>query len=229
MSAPLEQLLRDARIDLVLSRIEKDESVIKEIINHLDSDIRSVKFNAILVLGEVGQKSVDSLSKLRECLEDNDWSICREATRTMGKLGRIAKESIPQLSKMLEDNEESIRKEAAIALGSIGEPTNEAISGLIKALEDKSEMHKETYLHLLKRANYFRNTLVLLYISISLFAIAGLVGGITSGLTNFSFYLTVILTIAGIFCLATVAILLIKESTLSLEILKIHLKEIDIK
>jgi hypothetical protein len=96
-------------------------------------------------------------------------------------------------------------------------------------LEDKSEMHKETYLHLLKRANYFRNTLVLLYISISLFAIAGLVGGITSGLTNFSFYLTVILTIAGIFCLATAAILLIKESTLSLEILKIHLKEIDIK
>lgn len=96
-------------------------------------------------------------------------------------------------------------------------------------LEDKPEMNTETYLHLLKRANYFRNSLVLLYVSISFFAIAGLVGGITSGIINFSFYLTVGLTILGICCLAAAALLLIKESTLSLEILKIHLKDIDIK
>ena len=140
MSASLEQLLRDARIDLVLSRIEKDESVIKEVISHLDSDIRSVKFNAILILGEIGQKSIDGLSKLKECLEDNDWSICREAARTMGKIGNMAKDSIPQLSKMLKDKEESIRKEAAIALGRIGEPTSEAIAGLIEALDDNSEI-----------------------------------------------------------------------------------------
>jgi hypothetical protein len=96
-------------------------------------------------------------------------------------------------------------------------------------LETESEMHQDTYLHLLKRAFYFRNALVLLYVSISFFAFAGLVGGITSGITDFSFYLTVGLTIVGIFCLAAAALLLIKESTLSLEILKIHLKEIDIK
>jgi hypothetical protein len=96
-------------------------------------------------------------------------------------------------------------------------------------LNDKSEMNKETYLHLLRPANYFKNALVLLYISISLFATAGLVGGITSGLTNFSFYVTVALTIIGIFCLAAASILLIKESTLSLQIMKIHLKEIGVK
>ncbi|MFX1390707.1 MAG: HEAT repeat domain-containing protein [Promethearchaeota archaeon] len=140
MSATLEQLLRDARLDLVLSRIEKDESVIREVIDHLNSDIRSVKFNAILILGELGNKSVEGLSKLNACLEDNDWSICREAARTMGKIGELAKDSIPQLSKMLNDNEESIRKEAAIALGSIGKPTNEAISGLLNTLNDESEV-----------------------------------------------------------------------------------------
>jgi hypothetical protein len=96
-------------------------------------------------------------------------------------------------------------------------------------MDDKSEIINETYLHLLRRANFFKNALVLLYISISIFAIAGLVGGITSELTNFSFYLTVALTIVGIFCLAAASILLIKESTLSLEIMKIHLKEIGIK
>ena len=93
--------------------------------------------------------------------------------------------------------------------------------------KDKFEINKETDLHLLRRANYFKNALVLLYVSNLFFAIAGLVGGITSGLTNFSFYLNVVLIITGIFCHATVAILLIKKSTLSLEILKIHLKEID--
>jgi hypothetical protein len=85
-------------------------------------------------------------------------------------------------------------------------------------------MNKENYHHLLKRANYFRYILVLLYISISFFAIAGLVGGITSGILNFSLYLTVELTIVVIFCLAAAALLLIKESILTLEILKVHLK-----
>ena len=92
---------------------------------------------------------------------------------------------------------------------------------------DKPEMSKETYLHLLKRANYSRNVLGLLFISISFFAIAGLEGGITSGILNFSFDLTVGLTIVGIIRLAAAALLLIKASTLSLEILKIHFKEIE--
>ncbi|KKL11277.1 hypothetical protein LCGC14_2547410, partial [marine sediment metagenome] len=47
MSAPVEKLLRDARIDLILSRIEKDSSVINEVIKHLSSEIRSIKFNSI--------------------------------------------------------------------------------------------------------------------------------------------------------------------------------------
>jgi hypothetical protein len=83
MSAPLEKLLRDARIDLILSRIEKDESIIDELIGFLDNDSRSIKFNSIHVLGLLGQKSADSISKVINCLEDEDWSICREATRTL--------------------------------------------------------------------------------------------------------------------------------------------------
>ncbi len=140
MSAPLEKLLRDARIDLVLSRIEKDPTVIIEVIKNLDSDIRSIKFNSINVLGELGQKSVDAISKIMSCLEDDDWSICREATRSLGKIGDSAKEAVPQISKLLEDQEESIRREAAIALGKIRRSTPESISSLIKAVDDDSEI-----------------------------------------------------------------------------------------
>lgn len=139
MSAPLEKLLRDARIDLILSRIEKDGSILNEVINHLDHDIRSIRFNSIHVLGKVGEKSADAVSKIISCLEDDDWSICREAARSLGKIGNLAKEAVPRLSKSLKDKEESIRKEAATALGKIGNSTIESISSLIDALDDESE------------------------------------------------------------------------------------------
>ena len=95
MSAPLEKLLRDARIDLILARIEKDSSVVNEVITHLDSEIRSIKFNSILVLGEVGLVPPDAIPKIMSCLEDEDWSICREATRSIGKIGSIAQDAVP--------------------------------------------------------------------------------------------------------------------------------------
>lgn len=140
MSAPLEKLLRDARIDLVLARIEKDESVLNEVIAHLDSDIRSIKFNSIHVLGEVGERAAEAVSKITSCLEDEDWSICREAARSLGKIGNLAKDAVPILSTLLKDEEESIRKEAATALGKIGNPTIESITSLINTLDDESEL-----------------------------------------------------------------------------------------
>ena len=94
-------------------------------------------------------------------------------------------------------------------------------------IEQDSNKSQKTVKHLMKRAHYFRNALVLLYSSIAIFAIAGLLGGITSGLGNVSFYLTVGLTIIGILFLAAASIILIKESSLSLEIMKIHLGEIN--
>ena len=94
-------------------------------------------------------------------------------------------------------------------------------------MKEDSGKSADTANHLMQRAKYFRNALVFLYLSIAIFAVAGLLGGITSGLGDISSYITIALTIIGIFCLAAASIILIKESTLSLEIMKIHLKEID--
>ena len=94
-------------------------------------------------------------------------------------------------------------------------------------MENESNKSNRAVKHLMKRAHYFRNALVLLYSSIAIFAIAGLLGGITSGLGDVSFYITVGLTILGILFLAAASIILIKESSLSLEIMKIHLDEIN--
>jgi len=139
MSASLEKLLRDARIDLILIRIEKDPSVIEEVIRYLDSDSRSIRFNSILILGKLGEQSSSALSKLISCLEDNDWSICRESVRSIGNLGNIAEEAVSSLCKLHNNDEVSIRKEVAIALGKIGYSTEEAITCLISALKDPDE------------------------------------------------------------------------------------------
>ena len=40
------------------------------------------------MLGELGDRSgKEAVDKITYCLEDNDWSICREAARTLGKMG----------------------------------------------------------------------------------------------------------------------------------------------
>jgi len=93
-------------------------------------------------------------------------------------------------------------------------------------IDGKHSPSKEMIVHLLLRAKYFRNALVLLYSSISIFAVAGIIGGVTSGLGEISLVLTIGLTIIGIICITASAIILIKESSLALKIIESHTKEL---
>ncbi len=96
-------------------------------------------------------------------------------------------------------------------------------------IDEKHSHSKETIDHLLVRARYFRNALVLLYSSISIFAVAGIIGGLTSGWDEISTVLTIGLTIIGIICITAAAIILIKESSLALKIIESHTKELNEK
>ena len=116
---------------------------------------------------------------------------------------------------------------AGLLLMSTSQRFNRLHDEIHHLMEEGSGKPISTVNHLMQRAKYFRNALVFLYLSIAIFAVAGLLGGITSGLGDVSKYITIALTIIGIFCLAAASIILIKESTLSLEIMKIHLKEIN--
>ncbi len=82
--------------------------------------------------------------------------------------------------------------------------------------------HVKESAKLLKRARLFRNALVALYLSAALFSLAGLAGGVTSRWPEFSFQMVVALTFPGIIALISATILLIRESVLSLEIIKMH-------
>ncbi len=92
--------------------------------------------------------------------------------------------------------------------------------------EQQHSPSKEIIDHLLMRARYFRNALVLLYTSISIFAVAGIIGGLTSGWDEVSKVLTLGLTIFGIICITAAAIILIKESSLALKIIESHTRKL---
>lgn len=94
-------------------------------------------------------------------------------------------------------------------------------------MDQEHSPSKEVIDHLLLRARYFRNALVFLYSSISIFAVAGIIGGLTSGWDEISTILTVGLTVIGIICITAAAIILIKESSLLLKIIESHTKELN--
>ena len=82
---------------------------------------------------------------------------------------------------------------------------------------------------LLLRARYFRNALVFLYSSICIFAVAGIIGGITISWGEISTVLTVALTTIGIICITAASIILIKESSLVLKIIESHTRRLNEK
>jgi len=94
-------------------------------------------------------------------------------------------------------------------------------------IDGRHSHSKEIIDDLLVRARYFRNSLVLLYSSISIFADAGIIGGLTSGWGEISTVLTIGLTIIGIICITAAAIILIKESSLALKIIESHARKLN--
>ena len=68
-----------------------------------------------------------------------------------------------------------------------------------------------------------------LYSSISIFAVAGIIGGLTRGWDKISTVLIISLTIIGIICITVAAIILIKESSLALRIIESHTRKLNEK
>ncbi|NIV42426.1 MAG: DUF2721 domain-containing protein [Candidatus Dadabacteria bacterium] len=78
-----------------------------------------------------------------------------------------------------------------------------------------------------KRAVIFRNALVSLYLSITFLAVASLVGGIAVIWLGDLFYFVMGLSCLGIVCLVFAAIELIRESMITLEVIKEHCHQIE--
>jgi len=81
--------------------------------------------------------------------------------------------------------------------------------------------------HLLRRATLFRNALVWLYLSVCCLAAAGLLGGLTIFWPQTSFRLVTLFTIPGVLSMLAAAAILVRESVLSLDIIREHMQALE--
>jgi hypothetical protein len=77
-----------------------------------------------------------------------------------------------------------------------------------------------------KRSVIFNNALISLYLSITFLALAGLIGGLVVIWMGNIFYVVVGLSCLGILCLVFASLQLIRESMLTLEVIKQHCSQI---
>lgn len=99
----------------------------------------------------------------------------------------------------------------------------------LHALLDRGGQHENPIFlkHLGTRARWFRNALVALYVSACMFAIGSILGAIADVVLGESEIIVIIFAGSGICCLLYAAIHLVRESFLSLEVLEVHLSEIE--
>ncbi len=92
------------------------------------------------MLGELGDKSgKEAVDKITHCLDDDDWSVCREAAKSLGKMGRLAESAASSLKNFTTNEEVTIRLAAIRALGKIGNASSDSVQSLQNALKDSNE------------------------------------------------------------------------------------------
>lgn len=89
-------------------------------------------------------------------------------------------------------------------------------------LDSKDDNQKSSGKKLIQRAVLFRNSLILLYLSVVIFALTAFAGGIMSTLNFHNNLFLILLFLLGIISLIIASTFLIKEAFLSLEIIREH-------
>ncbi len=96
-------------------------------------------------------------------------------------------------------------------------------------LEHGHEVPAGTIRLLMRRAHLFRNALVALYVCVGLFAVASLFGAVFIGWSDVSRWIVIGLLGIGISCLSGAAAMLIRESILSLDIIRAHARGLTVE
>jgi len=96
-------------------------------------------------------------------------------------------------------------------------------------LMERETVEETFFIHLGKRATYFRNALVALYISVGTFAVGSLIGAFMDFMGGPSTVTVVAFSGLGIICLIYASVELIRESLLSLRVIENHLDDVMVK
>ncbi|KST64421.1 HEAT repeat domain-containing protein [Mastigocoleus testarum] len=118
-----------------LGDIEGAVSILIELLNNDNSEMRN---SAALTLGNLGEDSQPVVDPLVKLLADDDLLICYSAAQALGKLGKNSQPVVDRLVKLLDNDEHRVRNSAAQALGKLGKDSQPVVDRLIKLLDDSS-------------------------------------------------------------------------------------------
>ncbi len=96
--------------------------------------VRDVRIRAAFTLAQF--MDTRAVSGLIEALDDENWSLCCNATKELGRIGDAS--AVPALLDALRDEDLNVRQCAARALGQIADA--DAVAGLADALRDGSPL-----------------------------------------------------------------------------------------
>jgi HEAT repeat protein len=102
-----------------------------------DSDA-SVRSNAALSLGRLGQASPEGVAALVAALHDSHADVRRFAAQSLGRLGQVSPEVVAALVAALHDSHADVRSGAAQSLGRQGQVSPEVVAALAAALHDRT-------------------------------------------------------------------------------------------
>ncbi len=100
---------------------------------------------------------------------------------------------------------------------------HEEIHHIIDSGEQISEMYGS---HLQQRATLFRNALVSMYVSVAAFVLGSILGALIELMVGRSDLVVIVFACIGILCIIYAAIVLIRESILSLRVIEHHLSDL---
>lgn len=115
-----------------------EKELLSEILPELSDDDPSKRVNAVIRLGELGEKARDSVPHLQERLGDNVKIIRKNAARSIMNI-LTPGETFKLFSDALKENNQDIRSAAVTGLGELNiADRSEIIELLIKSLKDPS-------------------------------------------------------------------------------------------
>jgi ABC-type glycerol-3-phosphate transport system permease component len=114
----------------------------------------------------------------------------------------------------------------AILIASTATRSSEVHAEIHRLLQETSDAAKTCAQHELQRSRYFRNALFSLYVSVGLFTLTCLIGGILHTWLQVSTIVEVILTILGVLSALYAALQLAREALVSSDTIQAHVEEL---
>jgi len=134
---------------------------IPDLVNALEDESWSVRYNATVVLGELAPNTRDAgsvASALFTATADSNATVRGGAYYALGKFTQEAKAVMPHLGRGLEDKSPYVRSSTIAALAGFGSDAKETLPKLIQALADSDAQVRQAASNALARIDPERAT-----------------------------------------------------------------------